>query len=106
MVDKLSNLIDRLEAAIGKLETGGGGGGSIADSSVIVAEFEEVLNGNFSAFHARANKIGDLVAQQVDLYHKALLTELELIKLASKSKKTRRFTSSSSTCYSSYCCCS
>jgi len=86
MVDKLSNLIDRLEAAIGKLETGGPSGGS-ADTSAIVAEFEDILNGNFSTFQARAHKLGDLVAQQADLLNKALQAELDLIKVASKSKK-------------------
>jgi len=87
MVDKLSNLVDRLEAAIGKLEAGGVSGGSAADTSAIVAEFEDILNGNFSTFQARANKLGDLVAQQAELLNKALQAELELIKVASKSKK-------------------
>jgi adenylyl cyclase-associated protein len=45
------------------------------------------LNGNFSSFQARANKVGDLASQHAELLHKALLAELELIKLAAKSKK-------------------
>ncbi|CAH3188841.1 unnamed protein product [Porites evermanni] len=89
MSGDLSALVARLEAVTARLESAAdkASGGAPEDVGVLVAAYDEVLNGKVAEFYQLSSQIGGDVDTQVKLVKKAFDAQRGIIVLASKSQK-------------------
>ncbi|XP_056281840.1 adenylyl cyclase-associated protein 1 [Pseudoliparis swirei] len=88
----LAGLVQRLEVAVGRLESMSGPGGSGGDSaggavSAFVEAFDEIVNGPLAQYVSLSQKIGDDVKTHADMMKQAFSSQRQLLIVASSSQK-------------------
>ncbi|XP_068431220.1 adenylyl cyclase-associated protein 1 [Clinocottus analis] len=89
----LAGLVQRLEVAVGRLESMSGPGGSSGDSSgggavsVFVEAFDEIVNGPLAQYVSLSQKIGGDVKTHADMMKQAFSSQRQLLVTASSSQK-------------------
>ncbi|AWP21435.1 Adenylyl cyclase-associated protein [Scophthalmus maximus] len=89
---ELAGLVQRLEVAVGRLESMSGPGGSSGESaggavSVYVEAFDEIIRGPVAQYAALSQKIGGDVQKHADMMKKAFSSQRQLLATASSSQK-------------------
>ena len=85
-VDELAALVARLEAAVTKLEAGGGSG-SAESLSASVSAYDELLASLYKPFSGLSKKIGGDVATIGAMLDKAFAAQRDFLVMSSNSKK-------------------
>ncbi|XP_029976007.1 adenylyl cyclase-associated protein 1 [Salarias fasciatus] len=88
---ELASLVQRLEVAVGRLESlsgggGGGGSGGGADSQ-LVSDFDAIMEGPLAEYMSLSQKIGGDVLKHANMVKQAFSSQRELIRMASSSQK-------------------
>lgn len=89
---ELAGLVQRLEAAVGRLESmslsgGGAGGGSSAGVSAYVEEYDVIVKGPVAQYLSLSQKIGGDVQKHAEMMRQAFTSQRQLLVTASTSQK-------------------
>ncbi|CAN9504212.1 unnamed protein product [Ophioblennius macclurei] len=89
---ELASLVQRLEVAVGRLESFSGPGGSAGGSagganSKLVADFDVIVGGPLAEYMTLSQKIGGDVLKHANMVKQAFSSQRDLIRMASSSQK-------------------